>query len=556
MLNERSRGWLKFLHRKAITPDDWSEAGEPHTWWDTWSHAPVTNFHRFDIEMSTWALPMYVDQTPAWREVYAEILNGLLQRHLTWRAAIDWVTMIGNDPDRRSYPELWRDLFIPDPLWGVYDRPGWTGNGLPPWGIQPDPIGTDGNLFFKGWLNFMLSCYGYVAGDDRWHHPFRCTGIDSEQFLWNHRGVNDVLVQQWTDRPDGPHCENTKIWPLCLSGAGLGLKMFDNLYGENGHRVYDNWVDILRSQYSAVTVGGHVEWMALYFDPIEGFIQRARPTAMVTNALYMLPQEPEFAEALYRTAVEQTRWNDPSVPIGDVPDPRPMTMALVLAKELGDDVTFAHLSDYAERNWEPAFFGSDMSEFGWWFHNGEPYPRGQLNAILAMQELGGPGTWSKPWAEPNLAKFAQPTVIGVDFPNLGLSRAIFDDDRSALVLTSYVGTRSHAGRATSFRITQLDHPELCTVRCDGQAFDRWGVVAPDTIQLDLDIAEHEIEVSVRQNERNKTDGQHTTLLRGPRPGTGLGPDRPTPRVGPAPFVTTGGSLLSSSDAPDGGCQCC
>ena len=25
----------------------------------------------------------------------------------------------------------------------------------------------------------------------------------------------------------GPHCENTKAWPFCLSAAGLGLMMYD-----------------------------------------------------------------------------------------------------------------------------------------------------------------------------------------------------------------------------------------------------------------------------------------------------------------------------------------
>ena len=33
-LNARARGWLQFLWRKATTPDDWSESGTPHPWWD------------------------------------------------------------------------------------------------------------------------------------------------------------------------------------------------------------------------------------------------------------------------------------------------------------------------------------------------------------------------------------------------------------------------------------------------------------------------------------------------------------------------------------------
>eukprot|EP01045_Picozoa_sp_COSAG04_P049217 COSAG04_NODE_19293_length_419_cov_1.775000_1_plen_70_part_01 len=36
-LNTRAQGWLKHLHRKATTPDDWSKDGVPHPWWDRYS---------------------------------------------------------------------------------------------------------------------------------------------------------------------------------------------------------------------------------------------------------------------------------------------------------------------------------------------------------------------------------------------------------------------------------------------------------------------------------------------------------------------------------------
>ena len=29
-LGDRARGWLRHLWRKATTPDDWTEDGEPH----------------------------------------------------------------------------------------------------------------------------------------------------------------------------------------------------------------------------------------------------------------------------------------------------------------------------------------------------------------------------------------------------------------------------------------------------------------------------------------------------------------------------------------------
>ena len=43
-LNDKTLGWLTFLHRKVSINDDWSEDGEPLDWWDKTSNPPVLNF--------------------------------------------------------------------------------------------------------------------------------------------------------------------------------------------------------------------------------------------------------------------------------------------------------------------------------------------------------------------------------------------------------------------------------------------------------------------------------------------------------------------------------
>ena len=43
-LNDRAQGWLNFLYLKATTPDDWSEKGTPHEWWDKTSTAQCVHF--------------------------------------------------------------------------------------------------------------------------------------------------------------------------------------------------------------------------------------------------------------------------------------------------------------------------------------------------------------------------------------------------------------------------------------------------------------------------------------------------------------------------------
>ena len=76
---------------------------------------------------------------------------------------------------------------------GRYDPPGWTANGVEPWGLQPDPIGTDGNLFFRGFFNLLLGTHSYVSGDNKWEKPFQVTGYNDRLFQWTQHRITEFL---------------------------------------------------------------------------------------------------------------------------------------------------------------------------------------------------------------------------------------------------------------------------------------------------------------------------------------------------------------------------
>jgi len=212
-LSERSVGWLRYLWRKATAPDSWDRDGRPHPHWDNRSDPPMLSWHRFDLVDSSYAIALMSDTTPAWREIYARILDELVWRHTGYWAARDWLEQIGPDPDRERYPEKWYRTLIPPHLRGRYDAPGWTANGVAPYGIQMDPIGATGNLFFKGFFLLLLGLSRYVSGDDKWNRPFEIVRDGSNTFTWTHSGIAEFLAAQWNERPAGCHCENTKIWP-------------------------------------------------------------------------------------------------------------------------------------------------------------------------------------------------------------------------------------------------------------------------------------------------------------------------------------------------------
>jgi hypothetical protein len=172
----------------------------------------MTSWHRFDLVDSSYAVALMSDRTPAWREVYSDILDALVTRHTSWWSAEDWMTQFGDDPARARYPGHYRPL-IPENHWGNYNVPGWTANGIEPYGIQADPVKADGMLFYKGFFTLLLGLHRYVSGDQKWDQPFLMIRDGENSFEWSHSKIAAYLAEQWHNSQAGCHCENTKIWP-------------------------------------------------------------------------------------------------------------------------------------------------------------------------------------------------------------------------------------------------------------------------------------------------------------------------------------------------------
>lgn len=495
-LNNRAQGWLNFLYQKATTPDDWSEDGSPNEWWDQISTAPMCAFPRFDLQESTYAIGLMADRTPAWREIYSEILDEIAERSITYWAAVDWLTQFGHDPDRKNYPEVWRGTLIPEEFWGDYDAPGWTANGVAPWGFHADPIGADGNLFFKGWLNLTQSMHTYVSGYDKWSSPFSVAGAYNSRFEWTQHQLADHLHQQWAKTPMGPHCENTKAWPFCLSAAGLGLMMYDKIFDNNFHSSYSNWLSFTKDKYYGFNKNGSLEWVTMYFDEINDHHHRTVPTHGLAVSFYAKPQDPQFAELLYRGAINFLGWDNPSIPITNefMPDPRMFALGLTMSKEFDDQITHERLRKYAEENFEPQFFGINDSQFGFWFNLGEKWPRGQLSALAMCAEVCEPEAWESLFNKPNLTKFYSPSIEGVDFPSVSIEKAFHDDRKGKLHFSISDGDKTKTNRKTNIEVFNLPDAKEITVLCDGKKFNEYKILDNSRISINTLVRKHSFEI--------------------------------------------------------------
>ena len=547
-LNRRARGWLRFLWEKATTPDDWNADGVPHMWWDRYSNPVVTSYGRFDLHNSSYALLLMADETPAWREAYARIADGLASRYPTYWGAVDWLTQIGDDPRRANYPDHVMQA-IPERLRGNYNRIGWTANGIEPWGLSPDPIGAEGNLFFRGWFNLVLGIYRYISGDDKYERPFDVTGYGDQVFEWDQHRIADLLERQYRERPEGPQCENTKIWFPCNSAAGLGLYLYDRIYGRATHRPVEGWLEYARENFLGIGSDGRLEWVTRYYDPIVNHKANGGPGAGVGTAFLLLPQDRELATLIYESAANALGWNDPRVEI------RASQPGLVLARELGDHTAVARLRAAAEREYDPRFFGDHDEMFGWWFGLNEAYPRGQRSASMMVSEVGMGDAWYRAFDAPHLDKFDAPTVEGVDFPALGIYQAWNDTASGALHVGTYAAAPDRRGLDTIWRVTNLPSTDDVFILCDGEPFRRFSVAGPNAIRLDttIDMRHYQIFTGYRGPGARADEARRERPARGAATaGLAAAADRPVADRPPRSAL----DATSSFSATGPSCPCC
>ncbi len=549
-LNRRALGWLRFLWEKSTTPDDWSSVGIPHPWWDRYTAPVVLSYGRFDLSFSAYGILMMADQTPAWRDAYTRMTDEMAKRYPTYWGAIDWLTQIGDDPKRAKYPAQIMATLPPN-LRGNYNRYGWTGNGVEPWGLQKDPIGADGYLFFRGWFHLLLATHKYVSGSDKWASPFKVTGYGDEEFEWDHHRLATRLDEQYRARPEGPQCENTKIWFYCNMAAALGMLLYDRVYGRQTHRSAQNFLEYARKNYVGVSADNRLEWVTQYYDPIVNWKLNAPPAAGVSTAFLLAPQNREFASFLYDAAANAAGVRAPNAQVRSNP------ALLLMARELGDTAVADKLKAAADREADPRFFGKQNEMFGWWTNNAtEGYPRGQASATLMVSEIGRPGDWMRSFDVPHLDKFTAPTVEGVDFPSMGLYQAWNDGPSGTLNIGTYAAAPDKRGAATAFTVTNLPNASAVRITVDGQPFTRFEPTGPTSIRVNttIDLRQFRIETGYR-GAAQRVDEQ-------PR-------QRPDYRAGGAAAGLAVGSQpvesLESSERPMGrsllssvgvGCPCC
>jgi hypothetical protein len=309
----------------------------------------------------------------------------------------------------------------------------------------------------------MLGMHERATDDTRWNRPFDMIRDGEHTFTWTYSGIAEHLATQWRTKPDGCHCENTKVWPLCLSAAGLGLQLHDVLHGTTHAEVADRWWhEKAKPDYFDWAEDGPADLATFYFDPEIDYHHKI-PLAMAGPlvAYYQAGQHPEDARTLFEASLAQLGLDPTAGPVGPL-DPRPTAMLWLLAEEWGMAELAAGFRQSADEHLEPTWDRS-RGELTWGLQLDEEHPRGQWNAALAAAEATTPGAWARLATTTGGTRFEEPTVVGVDFPRLALRRARWDAERRELHLGTAISSADLTRQPTTFRITNVGDPSGWTV---------------------------------------------------------------------------------------------
>ena len=160
----------------------------------------------------------------------------------------------------------------------------------------------------------------------------------------------------------------------------------------------------------------------LYFDPVADAHVGHGPLGVVAPAWYFAPQKRGVAQAGWNIAAAVNGVTS-GAEITGFQDVGRATMLLQLAGEFADPETKSRIWTAAEQHLEPTW---DNGEFTLGLGLNEVHPRGQYNARMMAGWVCNQGDWSSIFNTPNLEKFSEPTVEGVDFPRFAMSEAHWD----------------------------------------------------------------------------------------------------------------------------------
>ena len=288
--------------------------------------------------------------------------------------------------------------------------------------------------------------------------------------------------------------------------AGAGVQLYDQMRNNDGTvKPVKKWLyGTFKNEYCTFDEDGFIESLTFYYDVeldynfvVPASRRHASPISF-SLAWYMLPLDAEFAFHIYMSHIKEIRLRDLSVPIKPTIalNARFLLMPYVLSIEFGDTVVTNRLEPYVMAAAEGKQF--DNNQFGYFFHFGEDWPRGQLSSLLMCASVMAAGDWQRAFANAHeRSRFHAPTVLDVDYPNIGVSRAFNVEASQSLVVSFYLCDGA-VGLKTQFSVTNIPIgiQKAIRVKRNGVPYDDFTIDNDGGIVIRhcMDVEEVEFEV--------------------------------------------------------------
>ena len=244
--------------------------------------------------------------------------------------------------------------------------------------------------------------------------------------------------------------------------AGAGVQLYDQMRNNGAVNPVKKWLyGTFKNEYCTFNEDGFIDSLTFYYDvELEynfAIPASRRPASPISFSLawYLLPLDAEFAFHIYMSQIKEIRLRDLSVPLKPTMtlNARFLLMPYVLSIEFGDTVVTNRLEPHVMAAAEGKQF--DTNQFGYFFHLGEDWPRGQMSSLLMCASVMAAGDWQRAFANAHdRSRFHAPTVLDVDYPNIGVSRAFNVEASQSLVVSFYL-CDGKIGLKTQFSVTNI-----------------------------------------------------------------------------------------------------
>jgi hypothetical protein len=449
-LDAKQVGHLRhFLKLARQLPGDWSEMG------DDWYSVPERSL-RYQLAHMVYATASaQYNLTPAYREMYREIIDSFIQKLLLPDSWAEWASV--SRGGRFSFPE--------------------TGETLPP---RFDPLAED-NVMYAGHVIHTAALYEALYWEGKYledgslsvHWQQGTWGPGPMTFSYDLHKLAARMAQQFEDYGyAGIPCEPNVIFPECPQHAVLGLLLYDHVSGsayanDVMPRYFEEW---RKRGYRSEETGSY---MTFYRISDEEPLHFPGAWSDGWTGLFMHAWQPEYVEAAYPAQRErhlEKRLHPDQIPFSPWEKSGGLGWFAALAAEVGDRSTVDRVLHYADTHFNPVW---DNGRFFYPRNDDRTiYPDGHVklvdpiagNALLPMARLnpedGLYRLHQKPWV---IETLASPHVSDVDLLKLSVSQAFFDEKKEALILSFEPGP--FAGGATRVLVNGFDPASGVVVGC-------------------------------------------------------------------------------------------